>query len=136
MNTSKSLWINRPTGVTTTLHSYTFTPVEKAEVYFILEREGKIEITCKRGCFDYILLHTPNDYVLFKENSIEVVFKGLKEEMQIKRGDKITLDKRLDRLTFSYDEREVLSLSYPSFLTSTSFGVRAYEGKEVYLEVF
>lgn len=137
MNTSKAVWVKRPKGTITTLHSYRFTPDQGSEVYFILGDDGKIELKAEGEGWDFALFHTPNDWILFEKESVKINFNRVKETIKATRKDSLRVEKSGTMLSFFYeDEEPFLTLSFDAIRNSAAIGIKAKGDKELYVEVF
>ncbi len=137
MNTKKAIWISKPEKVRATLHSLSFRSSDAHSVYFIIGEEGEISLSCSSTASTaFVLLHTPEEYVVFGRERTVLSFGGVRTELPSEGFSTLRLVKNGKKLTFISGERTVLTLEKDSFTTSASFGLAAKGSGEVTLEVF
>ena len=69
MNTKKAIWVKRPkTYITIDLHSFSWDVDDSSSVIWTIGEVGVIDLRAVYDdsvSLDFVLLHTPNDYVRF-----------------------------------------------------------------------
>ena len=139
MNTSKAIWIKHPKHVITTLHSYTYEGKDNLCVMFTLPEKGEMTLSTaneKDAKSRLLLLHTPNDYLLFSETGIKGKMFSLDIDIPLSIERKIVFKKDNEKLEFYSANKCILTLSNPAFLGSASFGVISEGTGKTYIEIF
>lgn len=137
MNTKKAVWISKPEKMKTTLHSFSFRSESAHSVFFLLGNEGEITLTKQAATHTaFILLHTPEEYIVFGDNRIVIEFGNVRTSMPGNEITTLKLVKKGKTLIFTSGEKEILTIEKDAFQSSASFGFAAKGEGEVFLEVF
>lgn len=137
MNTKKAVWISRPDRIKATLHSLSFHSTGTHSVFFILGEEGEISLSYSSSAASAIvLLHTPEEYIVFGKERIVTSFGGVRTAIPYKGTTDLRLIKNKSHLSFVENENEVLSIDKAAFSSSISFGIAVKGEGDVSLEVF
>lgn len=137
MNTKKAHWIAKPTKIKTTLHSFSYASESKHSVFFILPENGEMKLTCRGNAqAAFVLMHTPDEFIVFRNDEAIIIFGGIKEHVPIVRDDTITLNKEREKLSFFSSGKLLLTIEKEAFAASSSFGVSSEGEGDVYIEVF
>ena len=137
MNTKKASWINKPEIRKTTLHSFSFISSGMHSVFFVLPEEGEMEISCTTSVkHAFVLLHTPDEYVLMLPSSITTSFGGVRERFPAETGNRVRLVKKGSCLHFQSGGKTLLTIEKEAFRASAAFGISTHGDGEVDLEVF
>ena len=114
MQIKKVDWINRPEKVKVSAHSLTFMDNYPSYALYTIGKDEDLFLSYEGEEVSFILLHTDKDMITLHEDEIDISFAGLNAKVR-KRGEEVT---------FSDEEGDLLSLSYPSFSTSVSVGFK------------
>lgn len=139
MNTGKATWLKHPKHVLTTLHSYTYEGKDDLAVMFTVGETGEISLLakCEKDAHaKLVLLHTPNDYLIFSDGLIEGKMFEVEYKIPSSFSEKIVLKKDNERITFVSEEKTILEIANSAFKGSASFGVIASGAGKTYIEVF
>ncbi|MBO8436741.1 MAG: hypothetical protein IAA97_07170 [Spirochaetes bacterium] len=137
MNTKKAIWINKPEHIKATLHTLSFKSESAHSVFFVLGEEEEIKLSYKaETTVAFVLMHTEEDYIVFKDNAIVLLFSGIRTEIPHAAINELELIKKGPALTFKSGDDEILAITKTAFRTSVSFGISAKGCGEVVLEVF
>ena len=137
MNTKKAVWISKPEKIKATLHTLSFRSEEAHSVFFVIGEEDEISLSYSSDTSTaLILLHTPEEYIVFGKERIVLSFKGVRTEIPSEPITALKLTKKGALLIFSTGKKEVLRIEKEAFSSSASFGLAAKGKGEVTLEVF
>ena len=139
MNTSKATWIRHPRPIVTTLHSFSYEGKESLCVMFTLGEEGEFKLSAKADgekSFDFLFLHTPNDYLIFDKKGIHGKLFTVDIDIPMEIESNIILKKEKEKLVFYDSNKQLIAISNPAFLGSASFGLEAKGNGKIYIEVF
>ena len=84
----------------------------------------------------FVLMHTPDEFIVFRNDEAIIIFGGIKEHVPIVRDDTITLNKEREKLSFFSSGKLLLTIEKEAFAASSSFGVSSEGEGDVYIEVF
>lgn len=138
MNTKKADWINKPYIEKKTLHSISAKADGKHTVLFVVGEDDEVRLSAETALpHGFLMLHTPDEFVLVKNGMIEIAFEDIKASIPLlEQLNEITFKKAGKEITIKSGEKTLLSLHKDAFLTSAAFGI-TFEGTgEIYLEVF
>ena len=137
MNTKKAVWISKPEKIKATLHTLSYHSSEAHSVFFVIGENDEITLSCRSEAKTaFILLHTPDEYIVFGKEKIVMAFGGMRTEIPHEPFSSVHLQKEGSRLIFSSDGKEVLRIEKEAFSSSASFGVASKGSGEVTIEVF
>lgn len=140
MNTKKALWVKRPKNyINIDLHSFSWIENGKSSVFWTLGEEGDISLSIIHSSSvqaEFILLHTPSDYVKFSCDGIYSSFFGLDSFIPSSSFDSIVLKKTGTTLSFYSKDVLIYKIENPAFLGSASFGINTSGNGEVSIRVF
>ena len=134
MNTKKALWVKRPKSfINIDLHSFSWTEEENSSVFWTVGEEGEISlrrINDESVDVDFVLLHTPSDFVRFTKKGILSSFFSLTSFTSLR------MKKESATISFFSEDALVYKIENPAFLGSASFGFEIKGKGKVKLEVF
>ena len=137
MNTKKAVWIGRPEKLKTTLHSFEFEADGSNSVFFTIGEEGTIELSRSGTAGSaFMLLHSPSDFVIFRDCGIRISFSGIEAEIPRSIGNRMAMQKEGRKLMFMDGDETILELAKDAFSSSASFGIAAEGPGSVHIEVF
>ena len=140
MNTKKALWVKRPKSyITIDLHSFSWKEEGDSSVYWTVGEEGEVSLTVTYDdtlSVDFVLLHTPSDYVRFTSKGIVSSFFGLNSFIPTHSFDSIVMKKTNETLAFYNNDELIYKIENPAFLGSASFGIETKGKGEVSIRVF
>ena len=115
----------------TTLHSLSFCSSGTHAVFFLLGEEGEIMLSQSSSARSaFVLLHTPDEYIVFGNERITISFGGVRTEIPSPGHSSIKLVKNGSRLAFLNAEGgKILSIEKDAFQSSASFGLAIPEGR-------
>ncbi len=134
MNTKKAVWINKPEIRKITLHTIEYESRTSHSVFFVLGENESITLDIA-GNAAFALLHTPEDYVILKEDETIVSFKGVRSSFASGPGRHLEVRKEGDLISFASGGFS-LSVRNPAFRDSASAGVTSEGEGIVSLDVF
>lgn len=124
MQIKKVDWINRPEKVKVSAHSLTFMDNYPSYALYTIGKDDDLFLSYEGEGVSFILLHTDRDMITLNEDEIDISFAGLNAKVRKKRGKSLCIRKRGEEVTFSDEDGDFLSLSYPSFSSSVSAGFK------------
>ena len=134
MNTKKALWVKRPKSfINIDLHSFSWTEEENSSVFWTVGEEGEISLRRSNDesvDVDFVLLHTPSDFVRFTKKGILSSFFSLTSFTSLR------MKKESATISFFSEDTLVYKIENPAFLGSASFGFEIKGKGKVKLEVF
>ena len=140
MNTKKAIWVKRPkTYITIDLHSFSWDVDDSSSVFWTIGEVGVIDLRAVYDdsvSLDFVLLHTPNDYVRFTKFGIYSSFFGFSSYIPSYSLNSLLLKKEGSSLSFYNDDKLLLKIENPAFLGSASFGFEVKGKGKVKLSVF
>lgn len=141
MNTKKAQWLKKPVKFeSVSLHSLSFLNGEQSSVFFTIGECDNITLSYEKEdsvSVSFVFFHTPNDYIVFKEDRIESLFFGLKSKHNMFNSiNKLEINKLYDTITFSSNGKFLLKINNPAFLSSASFGLKMENQGRVKINVF
>ena len=140
MNTKKALWVKRPKSyITIDLHSFSWTEDGESSVFWTIGEEGEFELKAQYDdsvSLDYVLLHTPSDYVKFSKDGIYSSFFSLSSFIPSPSFSSIRFKKEETVISFYSGEELIYKIKNPAFLGSASFGFEIKGKGKVNLKVF
>lgn len=140
MNTKKAFWVKRPKSfIKIDLHSFSWTENEdNSSVYWTLGEEGfvRLEVESEGADWDFVMLHTPSDYLRFSKNEIISSFFSLNSSLPFQQPRSLTMEKNGSSVSFLSDEELVIKIENPAFLGSASFGIVAKGKGKIKVSVF
>lgn len=123
----KAQWLKKPEKfLKIDLHTVSFMNGTSSRVFFTLGESGTLSLSGKStySSFSFIFFHTPNDYIIFKDNTIESLFFGLESKHNMLISiTQIEIIKNGEEITFSSGETELLKIKNSAFFSSASFGI-------------
>ena len=138
MQIKKLDWINRPEKIRVTAHSLTFKDEKTSICLHTTGIDDEVKLTYEGEGISFLMLHTENDYILFKHDRILSAFSGFKSEMPADIPSTIIVRKKGEDITFlTEDGKMIYHISNPAFTESASFGFKTGKsGKTVTLLLF
>lgn len=138
MNTKKADWINQPFIEKKTLHSLTIKADGNHTLLFVAGENEEITLSIKTDIpYGFLLLHTPEEYVLIKKDRAETLFNNTKTIIPISEQlNKIIFRKNGKKITLLNESNLILSIEKDAFLSSSAFGITIEGQGEAYIEVF
>lgn len=140
MNTKKAFWVKRPSGyITIDLHSFSWTEDGESSVFWTVGEEGVFALNASYDdsiSFDFVLLHTPSDYVRFTKDGIYSSFFSLSSFIPAPSYNSIVFRKDKSSISFYSDDVLLYKIENPAFLGSASFGCEIKGKGKVRLTVF
>ena len=140
MNTKKALWVKRPKSfINIDLHSFSWTEEENSCVFWTVGEEGEISLRRSNDesvDVDFVLLHTPSDFVRFTKKGILSSFFSLTSFTPLSSFTSLRMKKESATISFFSEDTLVYKIENPAFLGSASFGFEIKGKGKVKLEVF
>ena len=140
MNTKKALWVKRPKSfINIDLHSFSWTEEENSSVFWTVGEEGEISLRRSNDesvDVDFVLLHTPSDFVRFTKKVILSSFFSLSSFTPLSSFTSLRMKKESATISFFSEDALVYKIENPAFLGSASFGFEIKGKGKVKLEVF
>ena len=140
MNTKKALWVKRPKSyITIDLHSFSWTEDGESSVFWTIGEEGEFELRAQYDdsvSLDFVLLHTPSDYVRFSEDGIYSSFFSLSSFIPSPSFSSIRFKKEKTVISFYSGEELIYKIENPAFLGSASFGFEIKGKGNIKIKVF
>ena len=140
MNTKKALWVKRPKSfINIDLHSFSWTEEENSSVFWTEGEEGEISLRRSNDesvDVDFVLLHTPSDFVRFTKQGLLSSFFSLTSFTPLSSFTSLRMKKESATISFFSDDALVYKIENPAFLGSASFGFEIKGKGKVKLEVF
>lgn len=140
MNTKKAFWVKRPKSyITIDLHSFSWTEDGESSVFWTIGEEGEFELSAlfdESITLDFVLLHTPSDYVRFSKDGIYSSFFSLSSFLPSPSFSSIRLKKDKSVISFYSGEALIYKIENPAFLGSASFGFEIKGKGKIKINVF
>ena len=138
MNTKKADWINPPHITKKTLHSIGFRSKDRHTLLFVVGESCEMSLSVQTDVkYGFLLLHTPEEYILIKSNEAEAVFGNTKTIIPISEHiNKIIFRKEGRRISISSEDKTLLAIEKDAFKTSAAMGISTEGDGDVHVEVF
>ncbi len=137
VNTKKADWNHKVKFKEISLHSFRWDNKEKTYVFFTIGENEEISLSYKtdKAKCSFMLLHTPNDYIIFSD-AIRLSLFGSDATISKGIGNTIRLKKEGENLEFYADDELILKTANKAFSLSTTLAFIAEDEGDIYLEVF
>ena len=138
MNTKKADWINQPLIEKKTLHSLSVKADGKHTILFVVGENDEVALSIRTELpYGFLLLHTPEEYVLVKKDEAEIAFGDIRSTIPLpEQSDELRFRKEGKRISMISKDKTILTIEKDAFLTSSAFGITIAGKGDAYIEVF
>lgn len=137
MQIKKTDWIGRPEQVKVRAHSLSFKTAKRCAALYTLEENEELRLIRHNKSVSFLMLHTKEDRIIFKDDFIDLKFFSLRETITKSTGDVLLIEKRGKSISFSTEGGKLMEIENEAFTSSASFGFLIEPSdEEILLELF